>query len=392
MSENFKIGGVGIDTSGINEIPSSDDIFKDVKYIHTNIGKGNDTMLKNLIPEDAYLITTVNFIDQLDTAVNNHINELGRDKIDLLLIDSNCRLEDYIDDINNLIISGAVTEVGISNPKSVERLEELEKCISKISYVSLDICPLKFPYSIIKYCRENDIMIAGFNPFGGKVNYSRVIASFSIPYLLSFISAYSDIVFLSSYNLENVVYKIEYLSDLIGRNYGKEFVMTQDVDKLLKEPKKAIHTSILIDDSLTVPYDSNEMIFSYPELSFSIGKKSIVFTPQESEEIDLISIVYDYYNSFSGGPADNPTPENTLALLRPKIIELTKLQYPEFEGWITFCTKLSDQAFIISSVRRTEEKKFLRKAQEKIEQVNYLLFYDGEHFVFQNIENANEEG
>lgn len=392
MSEKFKIGGVGIDTSGINEIPSNDNIFRDVKYIHTKIGKGNDTMLKNLIPEDAFLITTVDFIDQLDTAINNHLNELDKERIDLLLIDSSCRLEDDVDNINNLIISGIVTEIGISNPKSVERLEELKKCISKISYISLDICPLNFSYSIIKYCRENDIMIVGFNPFGGKANYSRIIASFSIPYLLSFISAYSDIVFLSSYNLENVNSKIEYLSDLVNREYGKEFVMTQDVDKLLKEPKKAVHTSIKINDSLIVPYDSNEMIFSYPELSFNLVKKSITFTSQESEEMDFTSIVYNYYDSFSGGPADNPTPENTLALLRPRIIELTKLQYPEFEGWIVFCTKLSDQTFIISSVRKTEEKKFLRKSQEKTEQVNYLLFYDGEQFVFQNIKNADEEG
>ena len=392
MSEKFKIGGVGIDTSGINEIPSNSDIFKNIKYIHTKIGKGNDTILKNLIPEDAYLITTVNFIDQLDTAINEHLKELNVEKIDLLLIDSNCRIEDDIDSINNLIISGVVREIGISNPKSVERLEELKKFISKISYVSLDICPLKFPYSIIKYCKDNDIMIAGFNPFGGKANYSRVIASFSIPYLLSFISAYSDLVFLSSYNIENINSKIEYLLDLQDKEYGKEFIMTKDVDNLLKEPKKAINTSIKINDSLVVPYDSSELIFSYPELSFSLGKNPIIFTLQETEELDFVSAIHSYYDSFSGGPSDNPTPENTLALLRPRIIDLTKLQYPEFEGWVVFCTKLSDQAFIISSVRKIEEKKFLRKAQEKLEQINYLLYYNGEQFVFQNIKNADEEG
>ncbi len=389
MSEKFKISGIGVDTSEINQLIPRESVGLDgIKYIHTKIGKGNDSLLKSAIPLDATLITTIDFLDQSDTAIVNHLKELDRSKIDLLLIDSKCKVEDNIDEINNLIVSGVVSEIGISNPDSVKRLEELNNSISQISCISLNICPLCFPWSIIKYCNENDIKILGFNPFGGNINYPRLIKSFSVPYLLGFAAAYSDIVFLSGRNLNIIESEGEYLFELVDKEYGKEFIMSQDVNKLPKEPKKAIYTSLKVSDSVTVPYESDDTIFSYTETLFSLGKVSIS-TPEETESDDLVSMIYDYYSSFSGGPFDNPTPENTLTLLRPRILDLTRLIYSEIDGWAVFCTKISDCVFVISSVRRTEEKKFLRKTVEKLEQINYILFYDGQHFIFQKLKNAD---
>lgn len=382
MSEVFKISGVGLDTS---KLSYDYNLLKNYKYVHTRIQSGNESYLKHYLNDDNILITTVDFLDQIETIIPRHLSELGRDKIDLLLIDSNCKIEDNIDPINNLLISGLIGEVGISNP-SIKRLEELKNSISQISSVSLDLCPLNFPYNVISYCKENDIKIIGFNPFGGRFNYPRLIESFTVPYLLSFISVYSDLVFLSTNNREVLQSETEYLLDLIGKEYGKEFNMSKDVFKLSSDFKRVVYTNLKIGD-MSIPLNSPETIFSYPELSFNLGSSELV-KPVEEEKDTLTQNVYDLYNSFSEGPIDNPTPENTLTLLRYRILDLARLEYPEIDGWNIFVIPISNTAFILSGVRKIIEKKLLKRSKESFEQVSYLVYYDGSDLVFQNIKNA----
>lgn len=387
MSNKFKISGVGIDTTRINKILNKNEL-EDYTYIHTSISAGNDTLIKSGIKDNQILITSIDFLDHSDTAIIHHLEELVKDSINLLLIDSKCNFEDNIDNINNLIISGNVQEIGISNPTSVKRLEELKNLISQISYISLNICPLCFPWSIIRYCEENNIKILGFNPFGGRINYPRLIDSFSVPYLLSFISAYSDIVFLSGNNLNVLDSETEYLMDLIDKEYGSEFELSKDVDKLFKEPKKTINTSLKLGDSIIIPYDNPENIFNYQELIFGLGKINIKSSKQDDE---LVSAVYEFYSSFEEGPVDNPTPQNVLSLLRYNILNLTRLQYSEVDGWSVFCTKISDLTFVISGVRKVKKSKLFKKSEEIIEQVNYILHFNGTDLIFQNLKNALKE-
>lgn len=389
MSEKFKISGVGIDTSRINQrIPEN--ALDDFTYVHTSINSGNEYIIKEAINPEATLITTIDFLDKSDIVIESYLRELGRDYIDLLLIDSKCRVEDYSDLLENLIISGVVKEIGISNPSSLKDLEYMSKSFSEISAISLDICPLNFPWSIINYCKNKDIKILGFNQFGGKINATRLIESFSVPYLLSFSAAYSDIVFLSGQKLNTIDDEISYLIELIDKEYDKEFSINQDINKLLKKPKRTVNTSLVISEDLEIPYNSRETIFSFSELKFGIGDKKIIKLPEEDRENfdDLEKLVYEYYDNFSGGPIDNNTPENTLAILRPRILDLSRIQYLGEEGWGVFCTKISEQAFVISSVRKSEEKRFLRKAIERFEQNSYILYFDGTNFLFRKLKNA----
>ena len=387
MSNTFKISGVGIDTTRINDTRYS--TFNDFTYIHTTPRAGNEFYIKRAeFSDDQVLITSVDFLDQIENVIVNHLHELGRDNIDILLIDSKCKIEDNIDTINNLIISGLVSEVGISNPESIKRLDELKNIISPLSYISLDICPLNFEWSVIKYCNENNIKIFGFNPLGGKINYPRLIESFTIPYLLAFSAVYSDIVFLSSCS-DNIYSENAYLMELINKEYNKKaFEMSQDVNKLLKEPKKTIHTSLKLDDGSIIPYDSGYMIFSYPELSFSIGKSKPVFPDINEETTDnLINLVYNFYKGFSGGPIDNPSPENTMMLLRYRILDLAKLEYPEIDGWSIFITPIDQLTFVLSGARKSIEKKFW-KTKKIVEQFSYIAFYNGTDLIFRNLRNA----
>lgn len=392
MSEKFKISGIGIDTSGINQ-RMPENALDDFTYVHTSISSGNETIIHGTINPESTLITTIDFLDKSDIAIENYLRELNRSSIDLLLIDSKCNVENYVDVISNLLISGIVKEVGISNPSSIANLESIMKYFSQISCISLEICPLHFPWSIINYCKSKDIKVLGFNPLGGEINAPRLIHSFSVPYLLAFSAAYSDVVFLSGKKLSALDSEIEYLSDLIDKEWDKEFSINQDINKLLKEPKRAINTTLVISEDVEIPYDIRDNIFSFPELKFGIGDKKYIKIPEDRNNFDdLETMVYGYYDNFAGGPEDNNTPENTLAILRPRILDLSRLQYPGEDKWIVFCTKISSQAFIISAVRKLEEKKFLRKPVETTEQKNYILYFNGSKFLFRIIQNADLEG
>lgn len=380
----FKISGVGLDTTHIKKMLYSGDM-DNFGYIYTTPKAGNESYLKPALSDSNILVTEVDFLDQLETVIPRHLSELGRSKIDLLLISGDCVIEDYVNTLNNLIISGQVDEVGISNPKSLQRLTELKDRISQLSHVSLNICPLNFDWSIIKYCQENNIGILGFNPFGGRFNYSRLIGSFTVPYLLSFSGAYSDVVFLSASRQDILQEETDYLLDLIDKEYENEYIITQDTHKLLKDPKQAIYTSLKISDTINIPFDSGDQIFSYSELVFKFSQQ--IYTTPTNEDDELEMIVREFYNNFSGGPEDNPTIQNTATLLRYRLLDLARLEYSEIDGWSIFCNPLDPQTFVISGVRKIIEKKFL-KSKEITEQINYIAHYDGKNLAFANLKNA----
>ena len=168
MKNKFKINGVGLDTRRLTVCPSSsfDELFD---YIHTSISENNDYIISDFIKHQsgASLITTVDFSDTLETALTGHLLTIGRNKIDLLLISSNCNWD--FDNIKQLKTSGIIDSVGISNPDSIDRIIELREKLD-IRYISLELCPLNFKYDIISWCSENNITILGFNPFGGHIS------------------------------------------------------------------------------------------------------------------------------------------------------------------------------------------------------------------------------
>lgn len=390
MSNTFKISGVGIDTTRIYKMLGEDDL-DNFTYVHTTLVEGNESYLRSAIKDSHILITTVDFLDKIETAIPKHLLELRKDKINLLLIDSRCKIEDNVDTLNNLIIAGLVDEIGISNPETPKRLDELRSRISQINYVSFNICPLNFPFSMINYCRDNEIKVLGFNAFGGRINYPRLIESFTVPYLLTFSAVYSDIVFLSGNRLDLLDQETEYLMDLVDKEYGREYKINQDVSKLPKEPKQAIYTTLKLSDDLCIPYNTADLLFSYPELSFSFGDYSNIQIPAENEGDDLTSAVNEFYKEFSGGPSDNASLKNTMAFLRYRILDLARVEYPEIDGWALFCTPIDYQSFVISGIRKIRERKILR-TKETIEQINYLAYYNGTDLLFRNLKNALDKG
>ncbi len=170
-------------------------------YFHTSISANNDFLISEFIKSfpGGNLITSIDFLDNPERALLGHLLELGRKKVDLLLIDSEVILKNLgtvKETIKQLREYKIIEEFGVKNPKTAEDLKAMEEAIEeKIKFVSLDLCPLNFNYDIVNYCKENTIDLLGFNPFGGYINSASVISSFTIPYLLGFAGNYCSVIF-----------------------------------------------------------------------------------------------------------------------------------------------------------------------------------------------------
>ena len=70
MNENnFKIQGVGLDTSTIDYNPGSYSGSYD--YYYTSISANNDYLLKDMIDEDTPVIVGVDFLESLENVLEN---------------------------------------------------------------------------------------------------------------------------------------------------------------------------------------------------------------------------------------------------------------------------------------------------------------------------------
>lgn len=377
MKNNFKISGVGLDTRRLTICPSNsfDELFD---YIHTSISENNDYIISDFIKyqSGASLITTIDFSDTMETVLAGHLLTLGRDKIDLLLINSNCKWD--INNIEQLKISGIIDSVGISNPDSIERIIEIRKEIGedKIKYISLDLCPLNFRYDIVNWCFENNITILGFNPFGGHISAASIIDSFSIPYLLGFSATYCSIVFLSGEDIFQCIPERNYLNNLIGKEIEPKYILKKNISKLYKPIKKTVKTSLNIGDNITFPYECPEIIYEPEEILLNLGK-TIESIPQQIEKTELESEVYQLINVLYK-PTDAST-SDLFAIYRYRVLELLKVKFPE-NTWEHVYGKLGDKLMAIV-VRKENKTGWIKK---KVDIINntFILGMTSENKIF----------
>lgn len=294
MISNFKVSGVGIDTSTILYSPSESRCNDDnYDYLYTSISKNNGYIIDNYVKSQsgATLISGIDFLNNFDSIIPDYLYEIGRDKIDLLLFESSIEnWEKYGKDVLDSILflkeeCGLVNEYGLKNPKSIDEIKRVSEILNyEIKYIGLDICPFNFNYDIINWCNENSIHIIGFNPLGGYISSNNLINSFSIPYLLSFSSNYCDVVILSGRDLYYSSENCNYIKKLIGKTSSPKYTLKKNVlGKLSKPFKKIINTSLIVSDDLAFPYEDPEKLFSEAEIDLSIGKYKINLSKEKSD-------------------------------------------------------------------------------------------------------------
>lgn len=362
MKNKFKISGVGLDTRRLTICPSNsfDELFD---YIHTSISENNDYIISDFIKyqSGALLITTIDFSDTMESALTGHLLTIGRNKIDLLLINSNCKWNP--DNINQLKTSGIIDSIGISNPDSIDRIIELRNELGNenIKYISLDICPLNFNYDIINWCSENNITILGFNPFGGHISAPSIIDSFSVPYLLGFSATYSSIVFLSGEDIYQCIPERDYLNSLIGKEVEPKYILKKNISKLYKPIKKTIETSLKIGDNIIFPYKCPDTIYDHSDIILNLGK-IIETLPEQLEKSNLEEEVY-LISDILYKPEDANS-SDLFAIYRYRVLELLKVRFPE-SSWEHVYGKLGDKLMAIV-VRKENKTGWIKKKVDVI--------------------------
>lgn len=308
----FKISGVGIDTENIKYSPAESRCVEDnYSYVHTSISANNDFIVSNYIKsqEGATLITSIDFLNEIGSMLSSHLLEIDRDCIDLLLFNvQDLDLwkkysKDLSQELDLLKNSKVINEIGLKNPKSVKDIEEIKNLLgSNIKFIALDLCPFNFNYDIVNWCSINEVKLIGFNPFGGNISSANLIECFSIPYLLSFIANYCDVVILSGRDLILSSNSKEFLEKLIGKESSNKYNLTKSVFKLTKPFKKVINTSFYINEELSLYYDNPFNIYNPEEVSVNFfDKKNAInekLLKDLKENITVLSEVERLINNY----------------------------------------------------------------------------------------------
>jgi hypothetical protein len=399
----FQIKKVGLDTSNLNYQPTISSGEYDL--IHVNFSSNNDEFTSSLL-EDSAVFMTIEFLDGAKDAVTNYLNHNGLYRLDCLLIDSNCDFERYSGQIKGLIDSKVITEstIGISLPESVERLEEIQKVIN-FDYISLNICPLFFNAEIIKWAKEHNKKIVGFNPFGGFLSYANIMNSFTIPYLLGFIATYADYVFLSSRDLIYSANEKYYLESLIGNPTEKLYLFTKSMNKLTEPIKKAIKNYLIVDEKTVIEvenpvtgFDKSEIIISTVNIEMEeIPSPEVSVISEDGDEYYNVNVLTPelyvntaYLNSFNSRKPEGIDDKSYLAILKYNIIELLSTynsnKYKDKQGSFKIeLHKLCDNAIVITTLTRFTERTGIFTVEKKTEDVNFLLYYKNEKFLFRRV-------
>lgn len=317
----YKIEAVGVDTTHA-DLPSI--VPGDIDFIYTEITACNDTELSPLQPHPK-LIVGVSFAgEHMLSALELHLAALGRTKVDILLFDG---VQPRLREIN--ILKSVVDEFAIR--VRYEDINNLPENMDLYRYVALDISPLNFPYSLIKWAEGLGKNIIGFNPMGGS-NESSTISTFSAPYLLSFISTYSSIVIISGRQAKFVEDNRRYLLSLIDKEHPEEFnSLTKDTAKGPKRQKGAFYTSFKFGPGLVVPYDDPTFTTAdHTEIVVSLNKPEEVCNIYKDYSVGIIKDSNEYL-----GILDVPGTENLDARFAMSRLYLLDWLDKRYKDWDT---------------------------------------------------------
>ena len=382
MSRLFKIEGVGLDLTTLDYSPSEDNEFG---YLCTSITANNEDAISEYVRQcyGSPLVTKIDFLDRSSEAVGLHLDQIGRETVDLLLVDAKCDFVKYADELSFLVDRGYVDTIGIYNPESVNRIKEIQTVLPNLKYIGMDICPLNFNHEIISWAYEEAIQIVGFNAFGGHISSQAIIDSFSVPYLLEFFAYYVTLGFLSSRDIFAAGQDRDYLENLIGEEVKnpKMYSLDKSVFKLIKPIKKAVEVSLKLDSNHTIPLGFQDTLYNSEELDIRLGK---AYEETKDFDVEVGSIEDDIYNHYRDFivPEDTESDLAILSLFRPHVVDTIKYYYSESDGWEVRSSRAGEKLFVITAIKPHFWGFGIFKRLDGSEMKNYMLYINNKSLEF----------
>lgn len=196
-------------------------------YIDTAINYNNDYLLKSVIEDSRYKIISKIapcHYPYYDFFVDNHFKCLNTKKIDIMLIHSN--RGNWQDLAVRMEKDERFIHTGVSN-FTLDEIEEYNKLIGHYpEYNEIEINPHYTDLKTIDFCKEHNIKIIAYGIFGGKYRAPTYIAKYSIPYLLSYVCKFADIVILKPECGRHVE---ELLDVIFNYKYHENDIMINDI-------------------------------------------------------------------------------------------------------------------------------------------------------------------
>jgi hypothetical protein len=364
-----KIKGVGIDTSTFYYKPDPA-YLPDTLYINTS--SNNSFYLPDNYWEGRNLIVEVGSGEY----VREILRGLGLERIDTLLFPAES-LKVRENELGDVLDEYGVQSVGISRPGSLTQLKDAAGELKKViipSYLSLPICPVHFQKEILDWADINQLGIIGLNPFGGYYLAPSVISSFSIPFLLSFSAAYSDVVILSGRSLVDAQYETLYLEELIGEDRLGETEMKNTILHSPKTLPKFIYTGLKGGPEYENPW------YLIPQNDLTLKMEPIeMIEGEEGEGDDEVRRILEEVAKFDILTLPHPDdPETYMSILRPTILkELGEALGPSYH---IEQEKIGSLTFLVNIRKERREKRYLGKDKVWYEDRVFVMWLtrDGE--------------
>lgn len=162
-------------------------------YIDTAINYNNDYLLTETRQKIISKISACHY-DAYEFMVSNHLKYLRRDFIDIMLIHSNRGNWQQL--VAKIKDDKRFKHLGVSN-FMIDDILEYEKIVGRLpEYCELEINPQYVDVKTIEFCKAHDIKIIAYAILGGKYRAMRNIATYSLPYLMSFAATFANILIL----------------------------------------------------------------------------------------------------------------------------------------------------------------------------------------------------
>ena len=284
MKTYFKIQGIGLDTTNLGfPLQPGDEYYN---YIMTDLNSNNDYLLGEYLKKNgSSLIVKTNYLDSVELTLKDHLFEVGREWIDLLLIKGDA-------DWSKAEKMNFVKAWGISHPTTTEEIIKADSVLKekdlKLEYILISACPLDYDLAVMEKAKELGLTVLIDNPMGGYLSAPRNIETFSAPYLLCFAANQGDVVFLSSRDLVRAGEGKEYLSALIGKESSPMFELNKTIQKPVKSIKKVVYTSSKVSNEVIIPYESPDLLTTTENTVFTLGRWKEVLPPEEEVGEDTV--------------------------------------------------------------------------------------------------------
>lgn len=254
--KNSVLGTYEIENSSLYEYAGA--LSTDIKYVDTSICYNNDYYLKSYLAHrrKVKVISKIppQMINEYEFMVSNHLECLGRNTIDIMLI-HNARSESWKELARLMNSDSRFTEIGVSN-FTIDQIKEYKEIIGSYPrYNEMEINPLYCDNELIKFCQDNDIKIIAYAILGGKYNARRNISRYTLPYLLTFAGSRADLVILRSDNPIRVNGMNRFLSNIDEKDLNSMLAMGSDI----------LNSELIMEKSI-VPTE-----YKYPEIYVRCG-------------------------------------------------------------------------------------------------------------------------